>query len=210
MQKMGGETLPRSAGRSRRGGTVSPTASRQGLNLSNAAQTSDPRYSRPAVCATAPAWFKGAMRCIGKMKILFEQNPKAVSLIGVISHNIERETMKRTIALLALIGLTGTALAAVESGKPAPDFTATDINGKTVKLSDYRGKIVVLESYNLDCPFCENHFKTGAMQELQQEVTSKGGIWLIVNSVNPKHSSYRTPEAAKRRGRPENQGDGLD
>jgi peroxiredoxin len=106
--------------------------------------------------------------------------------------------MKCVIALVALIGLTGTALAAVESGKPAPDFTATDINGKTVKLSDYKGKIVVLESYNLDCPFCANHFKTGSMQELQQEVTSKGGAWLIVNSVNPKHPSYRTPEAAQK------------
>ena len=106
--------------------------------------------------------------------------------------------MKRTIALLALIGLAGAAFAAVESGKPAPDFTATDINGKTVKLSDYKGKIVVLESYNLDCPFCANHFKTGAMQELQQEVTSKGGVWLLVNSVNPNNSSHRNPEAAQK------------
>ena len=56
---------------------------------------------------------------------------------------------------------------AVEIGKPAPDFTATDINGKTVKLSDYKGKIVVIESYNSDCPFCNNQYKTGAMQKLQ-------------------------------------------
>jgi peroxiredoxin len=106
--------------------------------------------------------------------------------------------MKRTIALLTVIGLAGTALAAVESGKPAPDFSATDIHGKTIKLSDYKGKIVVLESYNLDCPFCANHFKTGAMQELQQEVTSKGGVWLLVNSVNPNNSSHRNPEAAQK------------
>jgi peroxiredoxin len=106
--------------------------------------------------------------------------------------------MKRIVALFALIGLAGVAVAAVESGKPAPDFTATDINGKTIKLSDYKGKIVVLESYNLDCPFCANHFKTGAMQELQQEVTSKGGVWLLVNSVNPNHSSHRSPEAAQK------------
>jgi peroxiredoxin len=106
--------------------------------------------------------------------------------------------MKRAIALMALIGLAGVAFAAVESGKTAPDFTATDINGKTVKLSDFKGKIVVIESYNLDCPFCANHFKTGAMQELQKEVTSNGGVWLLVNSVNPKHPSYRTVEAAKK------------
>ena len=57
---------------------------------------------------------------------------------------------------------------AVEIGKPAPDFTATDINGKTVKLSDYKGKIVVIESYNSDCPYCHNQYKTGAMQALQK------------------------------------------
>jgi len=105
--------------------------------------------------------------------------------------------MKRAITLLALLGLTTVAFAAAEIGKPAPDFEATDINGKTHKLSDYKGKIVVLESYNLDCPFCANHFKTGAMQELQKEVTAKGGVWLLVNSANPKSSSYRTPEQAK-------------
>jgi Peroxiredoxin len=105
--------------------------------------------------------------------------------------------MKRAIALFALLGMTTAAFAAAEIGKPAPDFEATDINGKTHKLSDYKGKIVVLESYNLDCPFCANHFKTGAMQELQKEVTSKGGIWLVVNSVNPRNSSYRSTEKAR-------------
>jgi len=83
-------------------------------------------------------------------------------------------------------------------GKPAPDFTATDINGKTHRLSDYKGKIVVLESYNYDCPFCANHYKTGAMQDLQAELTGKGVVWLLVNSVNSKHPSYRTPEQAKK------------
>ena len=89
-----------------------------------------------------------------------------------------------------------TALAA-EIGKPAPDFTATDINGKTVKLSDYKGKIVVLESYNSDCPFCNNHYKTGAMQDLEKDMAAKGVVWLIVNSVNPNNSSHRTPDQAK-------------
>jgi peroxiredoxin len=106
--------------------------------------------------------------------------------------------MKRIIATLALLGLMNAAFAAAEIGKPAPDFTATDINGKPHKLSDYKGKVVVLESYNLDCPFCANHFKTGAMQELQADLASKGVVWLVINSVNAKHPSYRTPEAAKK------------
>lgn len=88
-------------------------------------------------------------------------------------------------------------MAAAEIGKPAPDFTGTDITGKTIKLSDYKDKIVVLEAYNSDCPFCANHFKSGAMQELQKELTAKGVVWLMVNSSHPKSSSYRTPEAAK-------------
>ena len=106
--------------------------------------------------------------------------------------------MKRVIPLLAALTFAGAAFGAAEIGQPAPGFTATDINGQTHKLSDYQGKIVVLESYNLDCPFCANHFKTGAMQELQNEVTSKGGIWLLVNSVNPKHPSHRSAEAAQK------------
>jgi peroxiredoxin len=109
----------------------------------------------------------------------------------------KRKKMKRIIASLAIIGLASAAFAAAEVGKPAPDFSGTDINGKTIKLSDYKGKIVVLESYNNDCPFCHNHFATGAMQELQKEMTSKGVIWLMVNSVNPHNSSHRTPEQAR-------------
>jgi len=105
--------------------------------------------------------------------------------------------MKRWIALFGLMALVSSAFAAAEVGKTAPDFTGTDINGKTVKLSDYKGKIVVLESYNQDCPFCHNHFATGAMQALQKDMTDKGVVWLMVNSVNPHNSSHRTPEKAK-------------
>jgi peroxiredoxin len=104
--------------------------------------------------------------------------------------------MKTTFALFAALTLASAALA-VETGKPAPDFTGTDINGKTVKLSDYKGKIVVIESYNSDCPFCNNQYKTGAMQELQSDLASKGVVWLLVNSVNPNNSSHRTPDQAK-------------
>jgi peroxiredoxin len=101
------------------------------------------------------------------------------------------------LAFLGAMVVAVSALAAAEIGKPAPDFTATDINGKTVHLSDYKDKVVVLESYNQDCPFCHNHFETGAMQELQKDLTSKGVVWLMVNSVNPKNSSHRTPEQAR-------------
>ena len=109
--------------------------------------------------------------------------------------------MKRGINLLTLLilltSVTG-ALAAAEIGQAAPDFTATDIHGQTVKLADYQGKIVVLESYNLDCPYCHNHYRTGAMQELQKDLTAKGVVFLVVNSVGASNRGHRSREAAQK------------
>jgi peroxiredoxin len=106
--------------------------------------------------------------------------------------------MKYASILLALAASAGLAFAAAEVGQPAPDFTATDINGKTIKLSDYKGKIVVLESYNLDCPFCKHQYSTGAMQSLQKELTDQGVVFLLVNSVSTSHPSHRSAEAAQK------------
>jgi thiol-disulfide isomerase/thioredoxin len=105
--------------------------------------------------------------------------------------------MKKLFTLFAALALAINTWA-VEIGKPAPDFTGTDINGKTVKLSDYAGKIVVLESYNSDCPFCHNHYATGAAQELQADLAAKGVVWLIVDSVGAGNFSHRSPEQARR------------
>ncbi|MGA2030101.1 MAG: redoxin family protein [Verrucomicrobiota bacterium] len=104
--------------------------------------------------------------------------------------------MKTTFALIAALTLA-TASFAVEVGQSAPNFTGTDINGNTVHLSDYKGKIVVIESYNSDCPYCHNQYATGATQDLQRELAAKGIVWLMVNSVNPKNFSHRTPEQAR-------------
>jgi peroxiredoxin len=66
-------------------------------------------------------------------------------------------------------------------GRPAFNFTATDISGKKVSLGNYKGKIVVLETYYNGCPFCENHYKSGAMPELQRELATNGVVWLLIN-----------------------------
>lgn len=89
------------------------------------------------------------------------------------------------------------AFADPQVGQPAPDFEGKDMNGQTHKLSEYKGKIVVLEANNLDCPFCHNQFQSGAMPELQKDVTSKGGVWLVVTSMNPKSPAYRDSARAK-------------
>src|SRR2546422_9272028 len=110
-----------------------------------------------------------------------------------------KKFMKRLFSLFTALTISNlSAFAAAEVGKPAPDFTATDIEGKTHKLSDYKGKIVVLEAHNLDCPYCAHHYKTGAMQQLQSELTAKGVIWFAVNSSHSKSGSYRNPAAAKK------------
>ena len=97
--------------------------------------------------------------------------------------------------LTTLLGLSVScvlAMADAEIGKAAPDFTVKDVNGKAIKLSDYKGKIVVLESYNLDCPYVQNHYNSGAMQELQGSLTARDVAWLTVNS------SYDKADRAKK------------
>ena len=106
--------------------------------------------------------------------------------------------MKATFILCATLFLAQLLVFADATvGKPAPDFTARDIDGKTHKLSDYKGKIVVLEAHNLDCPFCANHYQTGAIQEVQEFAKSKGAVWLLVSSSNPKSGSHRNAARAK-------------
>jgi peroxiredoxin len=101
--------------------------------------------------------------------------------------------MKKTLITLSGLVLSCViAMADAEVGKTAPDFNVKDINGKTHKLSDYKGKIVVLEAYNLDCPYVANHYNTGAMQELQGSLTAKDVVWLTVNS------NYKDPSKAKK------------
>lgn len=80
--------------------------------------------------------------------------------------------------------LYGSALAAdIRPGQPAPDFAVKDANGVEQKLSAYRGKAVVLEWSNFECPYVQKHYGTGNMQALQAEATAKGVVWLMVNSA---------------------------
>lgn len=77
------------------------------------------------------------------------------------------------------------AVAQARVGQPAPDFTVTDSNGKTQRLSDYKGKTVVLEWTNHECPFVRKHYESGNMQKLQKDATGKGVVWLSVISSAP-------------------------
>lgn len=90
--------------------------------------------------------------------------------------------MPRLLLSLALIVLAAPALAAAEVGEPAPDFSATDINGQTFDLAAQRGKIVVLEWTNPGCPFVRKHYGNGSMQAAQQKAAEAGAVWVSVNS----------------------------
>ena len=78
------------------------------------------------------------------------------------------------------------ASAAVEIGKPAPEFTAKDKDGKTVSLSDFKGKTVVLEWYNPGCPYVKKFYDVGAMQNAQKDAIAQGTVWLVINSGGHK------------------------
>jgi peroxiredoxin len=92
---------------------------------------------------------------------------------------------------LSLALAAGAALAAVAGG-PAPDFAITDTSGKSVKLSDYKGKFVVLEWTNPDCPFVQAQYGADAMQALQKEWGAKDVVWLTINSTNQGNSEYKS------------------
>src|SRR3974390_1683686 len=98
--------------------------------------------------------------------------------------------LKYAAPLMAGFLLTETAQAAPQIGTPAPDFSAVDSNGKTVKLSDYRGKIVVLEWTNDGCPYVQKHYNSGNMQSLQKDETAKGIVWLTIISSAPGEQGY--------------------
>ena len=103
-------------------------------------------------------------------------------------------TMTKTLRLLALpLAFAAGAAFAAAPGSPAPDFTLTDTGGKAVKLSDYRGKFVVLEWTNPDCPFVQAQYNGNGMQPLQKEWGAKDVVWLSINSTNRNHGEYKTP-----------------
>src|SRR5277367_1429252 len=103
-------------------------------------------------------------------------------------------------ALLTFIPLTLVAMSAQAApavGKPAPDFTANAVDGDSVTLADYKGKIVVLEWNNPGCPFVHKHYDSGNMQKLQAYAVSKGVVWLTVNSSAPGKQGHMDAALAK-------------
>jgi peroxiredoxin len=109
--------------------------------------------------------------------------------------------MKTKLLLATFVTITATALHASDSppvGAKAPEFSATDSNGKTHSLADYKGKYVVLEWFNPECPFVKKHYGSGNMQKLQENFTSKGVTWLTIDSSAPGKEGNLKPEQANK------------
>jgi hypothetical protein len=99
---------------------------------------------------------------------------------------------------LMMIAMFATTLnAAATIGAPAPTFTAKDDQGQTRKLEGFKGKFVVLEWHNNGCPYVGKHYGTGNMQQLQKTWTSKGVVWLTVESSAPGTQGYVTAEQSQ-------------
>ncbi len=103
----------------------------------------------------------------------------------------------RSAALAALCLFTAGSALAVKIGAIAPDFTAQDLDGKTVNLKALRGKYVVLEWHNKGCPFVVKHYGSGNLQALQAKWTGKGVAWLSIVSSGEGKQGFVTPEEAR-------------
>lgn len=125
-------------------------------------------------------------------------------------------SLKSLLAVIAVVTFSTSAMACKEHahddhnaapalsgtapvvGQTAPDFTGTDMNGQTVKLSDFKGKIVVLEWNNPECPFVRKHYETGNMQKLQTAAAAKPGVvWLSINSAANGLQGHLNGDSAK-------------
>ncbi|MDP8914634.1 MAG: thioredoxin family protein [Pseudomonadota bacterium] len=100
-------------------------------------------------------------------------------------------------ALMAASLAVAPAVAAPQIGQPAPNFKLADTNGKAVTLSDFRGKTVVLEWNNPECPFVRKHYGSGNMQKTQAAARKDGVVWLSINSSAPGKQGHMDGAKAK-------------
>lgn len=102
-----------------------------------------------------------------------------------------------TVALIFTFFIENSNAAKLTTGSEAPDFDYTDVNGNGGKLSDLKGKYVIIEWFNHGCPFVAKHYDAEKMQELQTKYTDKEVVWIAVNSTSDSHGDYRDAAETK-------------
>jgi peroxiredoxin len=113
-------------------------------------------------------------------------------LIQIMKTSFKNTLIAATVTILS----TFSAIAAVNVGQPAPDFTLTDTLGRARSLSEFKGKVIVLEWVNPSCPFVIKHYGSGNMQKLQKTYSARGVVWLSINSGAPGKEGSCTPDQA--------------
>jgi peroxiredoxin len=101
------------------------------------------------------------------------------------------KSLALTLIMTAGLAATGTAMAEAVVGQPAPAFAGADLAGKPLSLGDFKGKYVVLEWTNPQCPFVEKHYGSGNMPATQKQLTDKGVTWISIQTV-AKEDADRT------------------
>jgi AhpC/TSA family len=96
-------------------------------------------------------------------------------------------------SVVSAVWLVAAPASAQAPGAAAPAFSLADTTGKTVQLADYRGRYVVLEWTNPECPFVRKHYSSGNMQGLQKEWGARDVVWLSIDSTNADSSEFKTP-----------------
>lgn len=104
-------------------------------------------------------------------------------------------TLTRRSTIAAALALPALTLPTLALAKPAPAFSVKDGEGKIRTLSEFKGKVVVLEWVNEGCPYVKKHY-SGNMQGLQVSATRDGAVWLTVCSSAPGQQGYWADGAA--------------
>lgn len=107
-----------------------------------------------------------------------------------------RDVLTAAFGALMIVLFAAAAMAAPQVGAAAPDFEALGSDGKIYRLSDFKGKLLVLEWTNHDCPFVDKHYSTGNMQKTQEFAAAKGAVWLSVISSAPGKQGHVSADKA--------------
>lgn len=107
------------------------------------------------------------------------------------------KSLRHLFSLVAAVATVSILSAAPHVGKPAPDFSLTDLQGKSHTLSSFRGKTVVLEWVNPECPIVRKHYdKSGNLPATQRAAVADGVVWLLINSGHPGAQGDFAPDKA--------------
>lgn len=109
---------------------------------------------------------------------------------------VPRRSVMLGAATMALAPAAAFATTSPDVGKPAPLFTGTDSNGKSWSLADLKGKVVVLETTNHDCPYVRKHYSSKNMQTQQREAAANGVVWLTLASSAAGEQGHVTAQQA--------------